>query len=126
MFTQSCAFHIRSQCFLREFAPKLRREAPFPPDVGKKFDEHEVRFRLYCLTSYLYCLLLHTLLAPGRPIMQPNQPTCLRLAHKTRICSSWAAFGNELVQQKLPLLAQHNPDFATDIMLINFGCVQKG
>lgn len=53
--------------------------------------------------------------------LQPIYPTCLRLAHGTRVCQVRVDEGATLVRHVLPLLARNHPGFANDIMLFNFG-----
>lgn len=57
---------------------------------------------------------------PARP-PQPIYPTCLRLAHGTRVCQLRVDEGETLVRHVLPLLVRSHPQFANDVVLFNFG-----
>ncbi len=59
---------------------------------------------------------------PGKPIV----PKCLQLVHNTRVCRVRVDTGRQLLETVLPLIAQHHPGFADDIVLYNFGCVRAG
>ena len=54
---------------------------------------------------------------PGKPIV----PKCLNLGHNTRMCRVRVDTGRQLVETVLPLLMEHHPSFADDIVLFNFG-----
>lgn len=54
---------------------------------------------------------------PGKAIV----PKCLNLGHNTRMCRVRVDTGRQLVETVLPLLMEHHPSFADDIVLFNFG-----
>lgn len=75
--------------------------------------------RASCLRSLPFPKALNDQLSthPSKPIV----PKCLQLAHNTRVCRVRVDTGRQLVETVLPLMAQHHPGFARDIVLFNFG-----
>ncbi|PSC75775.1 hypothetical protein C2E20_1281 [Micractinium conductrix] len=93
--SQTWNFYYAAECFMREFAPSLRRTpALSPPAENQK---------------------LVTRPPPEIP------PLCLDLAFGTRVCGIRMYGPLKLRDQVLPQLIKHAPNFSSDVLVFNIG-----
>ncbi|KAL4425218.1 hypothetical protein ABPG75_009234 [Micractinium tetrahymenae] len=98
--SQTWQFYYAVECFLREFAPSLRRSDPVPPDHMDKLSSAQ---QGYCKRWW------------------PVPPECLELAQGTRVCIVRVDLAGEMADVALPTLMEHVPGFERDLLVYNSG-----
>lgn len=112
--SQTWHFYYAVECFLREFAPSLRRSPPLPS------------------AALVDTLTTASIMLCYKPYRVP--PICLELAHGTRVCAVRVDTAGAMAEVVLPTLMRHSPRFERDLLVLNTGlhyyddvmCKQQG
>ncbi|EFN58278.1 hypothetical protein CHLNCDRAFT_142251 [Chlorella variabilis] len=93
--SQAYNLYYALECFLREFAPSLRRTPPIPEADNQKL------------------VTVHT--------PRPYAPVCLELAAATRVCTVRVDVVEHVRELLFPAFRKHLPHFKRDLVVFNFG-----
>ncbi|KAL4430810.1 hypothetical protein ABPG75_006066 [Micractinium tetrahymenae] len=99
--SQTWHFYYAVECFLREFAPSLRRSDPLPS------------------ADLVRALTTGHIVLWYKPY--PVPPVCLELAQGTRVCAVRVDNASTMAEVVLPTLMQHSPGFGRDLAVLNTG-----
>ncbi|EFN56574.1 hypothetical protein CHLNCDRAFT_144253 [Chlorella variabilis] len=91
--SQTWAFYYAAECFLREFAPSLRRTPAVAPEENQQLK----------IVSHI------------------SPPLCLNLARNTRVCGVRVDYASDVQKKVLPRLMKLVPNFKEDIVVLNTG-----